>query len=77
VNIKKKLPLLVILIALLVGGACYWNFRGKAESEEILVLFGNVDIRKVDLGFRVGGQVAEVAFEEGGAGAPGRRSLSG
>jgi HlyD family secretion protein len=65
VNIKKKLPLLVILIALLVGGACYWNFRGKAESEEILVLFGNVDIRKVDLGFRVGGQVAEVAFEEG------------
>lgn len=62
---KKKLLVLLVLIALIVGGACYWDSRRKPEAEDSLTLFGNVDIRKVDLGFRVGGKLAEVAFEEG------------
>lgn len=39
----------------------FWN---SEESKE-LTLYGNVDVRLVDLGFRVPGQVTELFFEEG------------
>jgi len=62
---KKKFPVLLVLMALLAGGGVYWNFQREPVAEDVLTLFGNVDIRKVDLGFRVGGKIAELAFEEG------------
>lgn len=37
----------------------------RAQSEQYVVLQGNVDIRQVQLGFRVSGRVAEVLVEEG------------
>ncbi len=39
-------------------------FSPKADANT-LVLYGNVDIREVDLGFRVFGKVQEVFFDEG------------
>lgn len=42
----------------------YFLFREKENPNE-LVLFGNVDVRQVDIGFRVAGKVAELYFEEG------------
>ena len=38
-----------------------WN---NTERDE-LVIYGNVDIRQVDLGFRVTGRIQEMRFEEG------------
>jgi HlyD family secretion protein len=61
----RKLPVLLILIALFAGGVGYWWFQREPAAEGFPTLFGNVDIRKVDLGFRVGGRIAEIAFEEG------------
>jgi HlyD family secretion protein len=62
---KKAIPLILILAALAGGG---WYFYGKYRSEhEPLVLQGNVDIRGVDLGFRVSGRIAEVLKDEGDA----------
>jgi HlyD family secretion protein len=41
-----------------------FGVRGPHRSKT-LTLSGNVDIRQVDLGFRVGGKIAAIAFEEG------------
>ena len=63
---KRKLPVLLILIAFLAAGAYYWNMqRREPAAKDLLTLYGNVDIRKVDLGFRVGGKISEIAFQEG------------
>jgi HlyD family secretion protein len=39
-------------------------FRDKKGDDE-LTLYGNVDVRQVDIGFRVAGQVSQLMFEEG------------
>jgi len=53
-----------LLILLIVGFATdgFGLFGGKDRQ---LVLHGNVDIRQVDLGFRVSGRIATMPFEEG------------
>ncbi|MEK7953491.1 efflux RND transporter periplasmic adaptor subunit [Luteolibacter soli] len=62
---KKAIPVILILAALAIGG---WFIYGKYRSNhEPLVLQGNVDIRGVDLGFRVSGRIAEVLKDEGDA----------
>jgi HlyD family secretion protein len=52
---------LVVAAALLTSG---FGSLGH-HDENRLVLSGNVDIRQVDLGFRVMGRIAAIAFEEG------------
>ena len=60
----KKLFLVLALLAAAVAIA--WQFRGKFRSSgERLEFYGNVDIRGVDLGFRVGGRLLEVLKDEG------------
>lgn len=60
---KKAIPIILVLAALAAGG---WYFYGKYRTNhEPLVLHGNVDIRGVDLGFRVSGRIAEVLKDEG------------
>lgn len=52
---------LVLLLA--AGGSYVWWTRTRPP--EPLLLGGNVDIREVNLAFRVGGRVSEVLAEEG------------
>jgi HlyD family secretion protein len=60
----KKLLLALVLLAAAV--AIGWQFRGEfLKSEDSLKLYGNVDIRGVDLGFRVAGRLQEVLKDEG------------
>jgi HlyD family secretion protein len=76
---SKKLLLLARVFVLIVAGtaAAWWfdlpaRLGGSHEQASHLTLYGNVDIRQVQLGFRVGGRVEAMAFEEGdqvGAGA--------
>jgi HlyD family secretion protein len=67
---KKKIVVLVVVAALAAAGVFgyrAWQRRQAVENGTQLTLYGNVDIRKVDLGFRVGGRVEAMAFEEGDA----------
>lgn len=60
----KKLT--ILLIALLAVGGFLWKQRQAAsQAHDHLTLPGNVEIRKVDLGFQVGGKIAEMPIEEG------------
>ncbi|MGV6873622.1 secretion protein HlyD [Pseudochelatococcus sp. B33] len=60
----KRGALIILLVAALAGGgAYYWGSR--QSGGEALALGGNVDIREVNLSFRVAGRVAAVEVDEG------------
>jgi len=64
---KKTLkPVLLTLIAVVAAGIAFhlWMKSRSKETGE-MVLYGNVDIRQVNLGFRVGGRILKMNFEEG------------
>ncbi len=54
--------LLLLLIAALAGYKYYYSHREKSDE---LTLYGNVDVRQVDISFRVLGKVDSMPFEEG------------
>ena len=60
--LKLLLPIVGVLL-LVVGWYFYqtWNHR----EQDVLELHGNVDIRQVNLGFRVSGRIQEMRREEG------------
>ncbi|EIP96535.1 multidrug resistance efflux pump [Opitutaceae bacterium TAV1] len=64
---KKKLPLLLLLLVAVAGLAWFFRLRPAPARDGVLTLYGNVDIREVNLGFRVAGRVTEVLHDEGDA----------
>lgn len=74
----NKRPIVIAAIAvaavlLVVGFATggFGLFGGNSKGK--LTLYGNVDIREVDLGFRVGGRIATIGVEEGDKVKPGQQ----
>lgn len=63
---KKKIIILLILLALAIVGIYFYNNREKPDPN-LLELFGNIEIRQVDLSFRVEGKIAKMLAEEGDA----------
>ena len=58
---------ILIIIALLICAAAafyYYQYENRGNADE-LVLYGNVDVRQVDIGFQVAGRVVHMIFEEG------------
>lgn len=53
------------LLLLLAGAVLYWAVYVHGARQGPLVLYGNVDIRDVNLGFRVSGRLAELMRDEG------------
>lgn len=66
-NRKIKLWIIstVAATALFVIGYLSYLLIVKEEEKNHLILYGNVDIRQVDLGFRVFGKVASLFYDEG------------
>lgn len=61
--------LLLIFVLILLN--YYMTYRNRDHDPNVLVLFGNVDVRQVDISFRVAGLVKEMFFEEGDRVKPG------
>ncbi|MGR3752078.1 secretion protein HlyD [Edwardsiella anguillarum] len=57
----------IVLIALAAAGYYYY----RSQQDQPLTLYGNVDIRTVDLGFRISGRLASLSVDEGAAVKPG------
>lgn len=60
---KKKIIALV-LILIIIGIAAFFATRKKVNPNE-LTLYGNIEIRQVDLSFQVGGIIEKMLKEEG------------
>jgi HlyD family secretion protein len=63
---RKRIAILAGILALVVAALATRGFGLFGPSEDDpLVLYGNVDIREVDMAFRVPGRIDEIAVEEG------------
>lgn len=62
---RSILTLILVVAALAIGAGVVYYFTRTEEPPKELTLYGNVDVRLVDIGFRVPGQVTELLFEEG------------
>lgn len=61
---RRLLIFLLVLSLIILSIAAYQYFQ-KHKTKTELVLFGNVDVRQVDLGFRVSGRVMTMPYQEG------------
>lgn len=61
----RKFILFFLLLLIAIAAAFYFYQYEKAAHRDAITLFGNVDVRQVDLGFRVLGQLKTMHFEEG------------
>ena len=63
---KRRIAAVVVLLVIVTAAALT---RGLGLRDRpgpaVLTLYGNVDARAVDLGFRVGGRIAEMPVDEG------------
>lgn len=63
---RTRLILIVGMVALAIAALATRGFGLFApRASKVLALSGNVDIRQVDLGFRLGGRIAAIPLEEG------------
>ena len=61
---KKKIIALVLII--LIAGLCFFIYKAnKKDNSKELTLFGNIEIRQIDLSFQVPGLVSKLLKEEG------------
>ncbi|HCR3983689.1 TPA: secretion protein HlyD [Kluyvera ascorbata] len=63
---KKPVVLIlaVVIIVALIGGGTWWY---QSRQNNGLTLYGNVDIRTVNMSFRVGGRLQSLTVDEGDA----------
>ncbi|HMN72299.1 MAG TPA: secretion protein HlyD [Rhodoblastus sp.] len=61
-NVKKIAPVLLLLV-LAAGG--WWWWKSRATTGEPLVLQGNVEVRQVNIGFKVAGRIKSLDVDEG------------
>lgn len=61
----RRVIVLLILIVVAGGGFAWWWFGHTGNGNGPLVLYGNVDLRQVDLAFNESGRVAAVLVDEG------------
>lgn len=60
----KKIIACVVLIGAVAGGYYYYKGQHKPAATS-LTLYGNVEIRQADLGFKVAGRINKLYFKEG------------
>ncbi|RAH97398.1 secretion protein HlyD [Acuticoccus sediminis] len=69
----KKVAIIMLLLVAAIGAAG-WAFKTgvfRNGDGDALTLYGNVDVRTVDVAFRVGGRIAEMPIDEGARVTPG------
>lgn len=70
---KKRLLAFAIVLAIVLAGTAVWFEWQPRQRTTALTLYGNVDIREVELGFRVAGRLLEMHVDEGDAVEAGQR----
>jgi HlyD family secretion protein len=64
----KRRLLLILAVALAIAAGAWILFQQfESRRSQPLQIYGNVDIRQVNLGFRVGGRIQQMRLDEGDA----------
>lgn len=64
---KRIVPILVIVVLAVGGGAFWWYRHDHQPATQSLTLFGNVDIRQVQLAFNASERIERLLVREGDA----------
>ena len=71
---KQKIRrfILVLFIALAIGAGAFFYLQRREEPVDQLQLYGNVDIRQIQLAFHATGRIEKLLIEEGDVVKPGQ-----
>ncbi|WP_345797450.1 secretion protein HlyD [Castellaniella sp. MT123] len=69
----KRIFIVVAIVAIASGSGLFFRMQRAGSDDSQLRLYGNVDIREVQLAFRQPGRVTQMAFDEGDAVRAGER----
>lgn len=61
----RRIVILLIVVIAVAGGGAWWWYDHNGNGTGPLALYGNVDLRQVDLAFSGSGRIADVLVEEG------------
>jgi HlyD family secretion protein len=61
----KRIPLIIAILILAVAGVTAWWLIGRKSTQRELVLYGDVDLRQVELAFNDSERIAAVLVQEG------------
>ncbi|UNH28051.1 secretion protein HlyD [Moellerella wisconsensis] len=62
---NKRNSIFILIIVILIGIALSGYYFYQSQQPKTLTLYGNVDVRTVNLSFRVGGKLAALNVDEG------------
>ena len=68
---KRARIIIGILVVVVVAGLWYWHHRDQTASANHLILYGNVDIRQVQLAFNDSERITTLLVQEGDRVRPG------
>jgi membrane fusion protein YbhG len=63
--VRKTIAVLAAAVVVVAGGFAFWRFEVAGAAPAELTLYGNVDIRQVDLAFNAEGPLQKLYKEEG------------
>ncbi len=64
-RLKVFLIILFIILIFILSIFVYINYKKKLENKDKIILYGNIEIRTVDLAFKVSGRIKRMFYEEG------------
>jgi HlyD family secretion protein len=64
-TIRKRLVIIAVLAVVATVAVTFWSNLVEETNADTLTLYGNVDIREVELAFRVAGRLETMHFDEG------------
>lgn len=62
---KRSSITFILIILICIVSIIYVYYKNHRANDDELILYGNIEIRQVDLGFRVEGKIEKMLFEEG------------
>ncbi|WP_151826366.1 HlyD family efflux transporter periplasmic adaptor subunit [Acinetobacter oleivorans] len=62
---KKVIAVVLVVIAVVIISFWVWKYNSKNQKDNVLTLYGNVDIRQVSLAFEQSGRIEKLLVQEG------------